>query len=377
MSLLAREQQQVAERIRYYVDCDIWLREGEVLTGITPTVDSGSAVVAGVQIDHTLRGFHYFVSGGNLGDQFNVIFAQGTSLGQTRYDHVQFNISTNGGDVVVANTQQLMLSIVGPTGPTGAGGGGGGGTGFTGPTGATGVAGPTGNGATGPTGAGATGPVGPTGAAGQSGPTGPTAAAGATGPTGSTGPVGSTGPAGAAGNVGPTGGTGATGPTGAQGNIGPTGATGSSGAVGATGATGAAPTSYGFRATLSANQTGVASNTSTVVQFNTLAYNTGSYFNASTYTWTPPAGPVTLSGSAYVTGAFNAGELGLTILKNGVAIAGSLLFNNNTSASACACTVEDVANGTDTYQVAVFPVLTSGTATVNQIAYTYFSGKTG
>src|SRR5665213_2892197 len=110
--LLAKERQQVAERVRYRVDCDIWLARGEILTGITPTVDAGTAVCDGIEVDHTNRAFFYFVTGGDLDDQFNVIFAQATSFGQTRFDHVQFNIGTNGGVVILADTEELMLSIV-------------------------------------------------------------------------------------------------------------------------------------------------------------------------------------------------------------------------------------------------------------------------
>lgn len=53
MGLLAQEIQQVGERIRYHVDCDVWLDEGETLTGVTTTVDSGTAVCNGILIDHT------------------------------------------------------------------------------------------------------------------------------------------------------------------------------------------------------------------------------------------------------------------------------------------------------------------------------------
>lgn len=230
--LLYKVQKQVAERKRYHVDCDVWLARGEVLTVILPTVDAGTAIVDGVEIDHTNRGFWYFVSGGDLGDQFNVILSQSTSFRQLRFDHVQFNIGTNGGDVVLAENQELMLSIVGPQGPTG----------FTGPLGT----GPTGIGAVGPTGpaGGPTGVIGPTGPLGT-GPTGATGNTGALGPTGNTGalgPTGNTGSTGAA-ATGPTGP--ASGPTGSVGATGPTGNTGSTGNTGATGASLTGPTGIG------------------------------------------------------------------------------------------------------------------------------------
>src|SRR5260370_454105 len=146
--LLSRETQQVGDRIRRQITCD-WLHIDERLTSVTATVDAGTAICDGINVAADGHSFFYYVSNGTFNDQFNVIFAQNTSRTQLRYDHVQFNIGTNGGDVVVSANQQLMLSIVGSTGPTGA-------VGNTGPTGATGS---TGAGATGPQGTqGVTGP---------------------------------------------------------------------------------------------------------------------------------------------------------------------------------------------------------------------------
>jgi hypothetical protein len=243
----------VGDRIRYHLDCP-WLGDDETLSGVSATVDSGPAICNGIVIDADNKGFHYFVSNGSLDDQFNVIFAQSTSRGELRYDHVQFNVVTNGGTVNNAGMTGLMLSIVGPTGPTGPGGGGTAGTGGTGPTGATGPTGTLGiDGATGPTGpTGPTGLDGASGAMGLTGPTGNTGAIGATGSTGDTGSTGSTGPTGF-GATGPTGNTGATGfgATGPTGPTGPTGNTGPTGPTGNTGATGAGST----QEVLSANRT--------------------------------------------------------------------------------------------------------------------------
>lgn len=284
MALIAREFKQVGERLRRHVDCDSWLDEGEVLTKVTATVDSGPATVDTIVIDYTNRGFWYFINGGNLNDQFNAIFAQTTSRTEMRYDHVQWNVGTNGGDVVVASTGQLLLSIVGPAGSTGPGGANGptgplGNPGVTGATGPTGIEGPTGppGGATGETGpvgppGGATGPTGPTGYTGPSGgPTGPTGF-GATGPQGpgGVGPTGNTGPTGAigAGSTGPTGVAGPLGPTGYTGWTGPagvTGATGSTGPLGTgpTGATGAASTTAGPTGPAGTGATGPTGSTGT------------------------------------------------------------------------------------------------------------------
>ena len=257
--LLGRREHVVGDRIGYTISYSGWLSLGEILSSVSFTVDSGTAIVDGILLSSDHTSVKFFLSGGNLGDQFNVISFATTSNGQQRYDHIEFFINTNGGPTVNAGTQSLMLSIVGPTGPAGT-------TGTTGPTGYTGVTGPAGTasltGATGATGVnglnGATGPTGNTGpigsastVTGPTGNTGPTGAASTvTGPTGNTGATGNTGPTGAASAVtGPTGNTGATGntgPTGAASTVtGPTGYTGNTGATGNTGPTGAASTVTG------------------------------------------------------------------------------------------------------------------------------------
>ena len=291
MPLIAVEQKQVSERLRYYVDCDSWLADGEVLTGVTATVDSGSATVDGILIDHTQRAFWYFVTGGNLGDQFNVIFSQSTSRGQIKFDHVQFTIGTNGGNVLVASTQQLMLSIVGPTGSTGP-------TGATGPTGSTGM-----------TGFGATGPM---GAQGIQGVTGPTGAQGIQGIQGVTGPTGAQGIQGA---------TGPTGPTGAQGIQGATGPTGYTGPTGATGAAKIVLSAYN-----SANQS-VSSNVWTKISVDTITVDTqGAFDSVNNRFVAKQAGVYIVNGLVYANTS-TPGIQGVRIYKNGVFVTGYVMSN--------------------------------------------------
>lgn len=124
--LVGKKVQTVGDRLRYHVDCSSWLAidEGESLSAVSATVDSGPAICDDIVVDGDCLGFHYYVSNGSLDDQFNVIFAQTTSRSQLRYDHVQFNIVTNGGFASDAGNLDLMISIVGPTGPTGADGSG-------------------------------------------------------------------------------------------------------------------------------------------------------------------------------------------------------------------------------------------------------------
>jgi len=283
--LLYRKTQQVGERIRYTADCDSWLAHNEGLVSVTAVVDIGTAVCDGIIIHHTNRAFHYFISNGTLGDQFNVIFCQTTTRGQIKYSHAQFTIGTNGGYSINSDNGDLMLSIVGPSGATGAVGAtgpAGGPSGATGPTGPSGAIGPTGNtGNTGNTGSqgtqGTQGVQGVTGPTGNTGTQGTQGVQGVTGPTGNTGAQGIVGPTGNTGNTGPTGNTGATGagPTGPTGNTGSTGPAGTATNTGATGSTGPA----GGGGSLSG---------SPVPYFNTLGYLIGlpGFVPTSTSTYT-------------------------------------------------------------------------------------------
>lgn len=339
MALLAKERQDVTENIRYHIDCDVWLARGEILTGVNAVVDAGIATVSDPEIDHTNRGFYYFLAGGSYLDQFNVIFSQTTSFKQVRFDHVQFNIGTNGGQVVLAACEQLMLSIVGPTGPTGArgatgstGAGGSGPTGATGagatgpmgntgasgPAGATGSGGPPGNtGALGPTGPGITGPTGPV-AIGNTGPTGSQGGAGVAGPTGASGPTGGNGPTGNSGSIGPTGSTGATGQTGTSGTQGVTGPTGPAGATGATGPTGPFKKSCYVHIVNTVNQA-IADNTPTLVKFPTVITDADGAFNpgAASNAYLPSGGPGAFVISVGIYFNCNAGLYIMGLYKNG------------------------------------------------------------
>src|SRR5208283_3451353 len=192
--LLGSIIQEVGDSRAHSINCREWLREGEILSAVTFSVDAGTATVSNVVVWPDRKGVTFNITGGTLGDQFNVIVCSQTNEGQTRYDNISVGIETNGGPVVVSTNQALMLSIVGPTGPAGP-------TGTATNTGATGPTGPTG-----------------TGLSGSTGSTGPTGSVGSTGPTGISGNsyTGPTGPTGSSGGIGPTGGLGGTGPTGSS-----------------------------------------------------------------------------------------------------------------------------------------------------------------
>src|ERR1039458_6176159 len=117
--------QEVSSSLQYSIDYRGWLRKGEVLSSVSFVVDAGNATVTNVTYDPDERHVYFFLNGGTLGTQFNVIANANTSIGQSRFDHIGVCVETNGGAVVPSGATAVMLSIVGPTGPAGPSGAGG------------------------------------------------------------------------------------------------------------------------------------------------------------------------------------------------------------------------------------------------------------
>lgn len=129
-----------------------------------------------------------------------------------------------------------------------------------------------------------------------------------------------------------------------------------------------------FSAGLTASQTGVASSTSTQVLYNTTTYNIGGFFNTGTSQWTPPAGTVVLDACIYATGTLStAGSMSTFIFKNGVAFA-QAINDILTSQGGNCITLQDRANGTDTYRTYVNVPTTAGTATLPNGILNFFQG---
>lgn len=405
MSVLGRKTKTVGNRDRFHVDFTGWLDldSAERVVSVVFTIDQGTATVDGNVIAPDGQSMVFYLNGGTLGDQFNVILQQTTNLGTIRYDHYTIFVETNGGPTITSANDALMLSIVGPrglTGPTGITGAPGtasltGSTGYTGPTGPTGMTGFGATGVTGPTGFnGTTGGAGPTGAtgvlyfffqadppaspqvgwewmdsdtgityrwiddgdsqqwvdtSGSLGPTGPTGA-GVTGPTGSTGPTGRTGPTGFDGTLG------GTGPTG------PTGRTGPTGFTGPTGANSGAAFSVHKNGT---SQTGIVDSVETKATWSTEVYDIGGFFASDK--WTPPAGKVHMDAAILMNGDYATGALlRIVIYKNGASFKYSTDSGSNVfGAGGASISIDDDANGTDFYEMYVLGDTTTGTNTLN------------
>jgi len=135
-----------------------------------------------------------------------------------------------------------------------------------------------------------------------------------------------------------------------------------------------------FNARLSANQTGIADNTETKVQFNTEDFDIGGWYdNATNYRCTPQSAMMMQFGAgAGVTGTFPVGNsTGIFIKKNGSSnLANGLppyaiVANDNRSFAF----YNDTPNGTtDYYEAYVIIDTSSGTGTVSGNRLTFFTG---
>src|ERR1039458_2278723 len=106
--------QEVSSSLQYSIDYRGWLRKGEVLSSVSFVVDAGNATVTNVTYDPDERHVYFFLNGGTLGTQFNVIANANTSIGQSRFDHIQVIMVANGGLVQVPGIVATnLLSIVG------------------------------------------------------------------------------------------------------------------------------------------------------------------------------------------------------------------------------------------------------------------------
>ena len=129
-----------------------------------------------------------------------------------------------------------------------------------------------------------------------------------------------------------------------------------------------------FSATLSANQTGISSNTSTKLAFNTEQFDTANCYNTSTYRFTPNvAGYYQVNASANMAGT-NVSYMNCAIWKNGTIYIGGSDQSNGTGECNSFSVVLVYMNGTTDYLEAYGLGITgSGTVTVYQSSSTRFT----
>lgn len=146
---------------------------------------------------------------------------------------------------------------------------------------------------------------------------------------------------------------------------GPAGQAGAAGPQGPQGLPGPTTPADAFVATLSADQTGIAANTWTKINFNLSGYNQNGKFNTSSSRWTPSPGPVEIN--AQIACPTVATVL-LAIYKNGI----QACHNAGTNTPTVPLTIVDNANGTDYYECWVQSNV-ANTVTANYL-FTFFGG---
>ncbi|MBR0855674.1 hypothetical protein [Bradyrhizobium liaoningense] len=122
------------------------------------------------------------------------------------------------------------------------------------------------------------------------------------------------------------------------------------------------------------DQTGIAASTFTGLTFGTEVYDVGNCFASNA--WTPTAGKVSMLAALLASGTWSAGALiAVAIYKNGSPLKQANWYAAAANVGAAFIAVEDIANGTDVYDVRVYVVTSSGTASVSGTASnTYFQG---
>lgn len=132
-----------------------------------------------------------------------------------------------------------------------------------------------------------------------------------------------------------------------------------------------------FRATLAANQTGIASVTFTKLAFATEAFDVGSLFDSATnYRWVPPAGKVRLSAAAFCSGMTAGTTLQLAIYRNGAEYAKAYVVLDASGGGWASVTCNAIANGSTDYFEVYVRGTTAGTITVDaNNAFTHFEGE--
>lgn len=129
----------------------------------------------------------------------------------------------------------------------------------------------------------------------------------------------------------------------------------------------------------SAHNNGVAqsipSGTPTKLTLGTEVYDVGSKFSGST--WTPPARLVSMSGAVTLP-AVAGTRVGIAIYKNGAEFKRGSWFVNGGAAATSVATVscQDVANGTDTYELWAFQDSGAAQNTAGGASLTHFQGTT-
>jgi len=143
-----------------------------------------------------------------------------------------------------------------------------------------------------------------------------------------------------------------------------------------------APANFSGPSTFSAHnngtsQTGIVPSTGTQLVLGTALYNVGGNYNTANSRWTPPPGPVSLiAGALFTTNVAATDNAVLAIYKNGSDFRhGAIAYAVSAGVAEAAIAIQDIANGTDYYEVWCFVGPSAGNkATQGNPTFNYFMG---
>jgi hypothetical protein len=145
----------------------------------------------------------------------------------------------------------------------------------------------------------------------------------------------------------------------------------------AVGGGGSASSQVGFRAYKNGvNQTGLANITWTKVTFPTEEYDLGNFYNPATSQWTPPAGLIHLDARVgHASGIADQSNIWVAIYKNGAELKrGGSITASALASSGGGISIDDIANGTDYYEVWTYANGVASTWTIDGTFFTVFNG---
>lgn len=129
------------------------------------------------------------------------------------------------------------------------------------------------------------------------------------------------------------------------------------------------------------NQIGITDSTYVLLSMTNEVADQGAHYDAPNSRWTPPAGPIIISGQAWVSGGVSVGGGGYTdcvakVFKNGAGITTGIgTWCAFAGSMVCPIVCVDVANGTDYYEVFIFTTSQGNVAQVDgNPAHTWWGG---
>ena len=125
------------------------------------------------------------------------------------------------------------------------------------------------------------------------------------------------------------------------------------------------------------DQTGIVTATYTKLTFSTEVYDQGGTFDAVTNSrWTPPAGRIRIdAGALFSANVVDQNDYRIAVYKNGSRFRTATYRSSGTGNISATITIQDLANGTDYYEIFVYGAGTGNKTVEGDATDTYFMGS--